>query len=180
MWKKGSAVFQGDSSSYLGVATDLRSNLFEAQKAREQQQAAPPASVDEPVAVVAPLELKVGHKKKRSKSVAEHVSEAAEADNVYERLLEKAQRYAAGEGDEAGLVDHERKRHEAQGRGRGQGEPAATTALQEVLSRVPALAMPAVGRADVEEERARRRERLLAVCGSSGRPLSGIVQSLLL
>lgn len=163
-------MFKEGDSSYLGVATDLRSNLFEAQKAREHHNKR--QSVDlEPVA--APLELKSG--KKRSKSVAERVTEAAEADNVYERLLEKAQRYAAGDDDDAGLVDHERKRQEAP-----LEADDATTTLQEVLSRVPALAMPAVGRADVEEERAKRRERMLAACRSSGKPLSDVVQSLLL
>jgi hypothetical protein len=174
MWKKGEAVFKhGKEGSYLGVATDIKSNVAEvqAQQARQSDK----RTFQEVVA--GPLELK-SSKGKRSKTAVERAEEAAEADNVYERLLEKAKRYEEGE-EGPGLVDHERKRFEGGG-GEGAAPIEATTALQGILSRIPPLALPVVGRADMEAEREKRRQAKLAtVLRGMGKPPSDVIQNLL-
>jgi hypothetical protein len=176
MWKRGEAVFKhGKEGSYLGVATDIASSVAElqAQDARHADKRALQDAV-----VVGPLELK-SSKGKRSKTAVERAEEAAEADNVYERLLEKAKRYVEGE-EGPGLVDHERKRFEVGGGGEGKAPIEATTALQGILSRIPPLALPVVGRADMEEEREKRRQAKLAtVLRGSGKPPSDVIQNLL-
>ena len=173
MWKRAEAVFQqhGGEGSYLGVATDIKSNVAEAQAQQARQ--GEKRALDP---VTEPLELK-SSKGKRSKTVTERAEEAREADNVYERLLEKAKRYEQGEAG-AGLVDHERKRFEG-AEGASPSE-ATSTALQGILSRIPGLALPVVGRPDVEAEREKRRQAKLATLQrSSGKPPSDVIQSLL-
>jgi hypothetical protein len=83
MWKKEISVFTS-GSNYLGVAADLKSNVFEIQQSSKIAENKVVGSGE----VSSRLELKTDSGSKK-RTTAEVVNDAVEAANVHDRLVEK-------------------------------------------------------------------------------------------